>query len=317
MTFARQIEALDSIIFDPIRKRSPALGAQRLAAFLHDRSGGRLNGPVTRAIRHLRPKVTLPRSRFMDDSNSAVSFLRQNGYAVLPWRLPQTFIDQIKQFAFSSPAYAISSYENVMLQENNLPHENPRYVWPQTAFIRVPAVQQMLSDSLFCQIAQTYLGCRPILTSVQLWLDPAVDKPRGYHSYHYDNDAPHFLKFFMYLADVGAETGPHAFIAGTHTKKPHQFRRAQLYDKGQLLDYYGNDKERIFYGAASTIIAEDTAGFHRGIAPRERYRFLIQIEFSVIDIPHPEEFEIGIEPVEIAGLDANIKSICRKFLKRS
>ncbi len=69
-------------------------------------------------------------------------------------------------------------------------------------------------------------------------------------------------------------------------------------------------------GAAGTIFAEDTKGFHRGSDLTERYRALLQLEFSIIDTPTPEDLDRQYSPSPIAGLNQGMAAITRKFFVR-
>ena len=101
---------------------------------------------------------------------------------------------------------------------------------------RLPAIQRLIADGPYCQIAQEYLGCRPTLAHISLLLDAPFEGKYGAYSYHYDNEGPGFLKFFIFLTNVDVGTGAHYFIAGSHThNKPDPFARATLYDEGPLL----------------------------------------------------------------------------------
>jgi len=60
------------------------------------------------------------------------------------------------------------------------------------------------------------------------------------------------------------------------------------------------------------ILAEDTAGFHKGTTPKN-YRLLLQLQYATLDIPHQEEFAGLVGKVRLDGLDPGIKRIARKF----
>jgi hypothetical protein len=223
-------------------------------------------------------------------------------------------IAELNSFAFSTPAYTDICTHKVA-PDLILSRQHPRYQWPIADLLKVPAIAKLLKDSALHHIAQDYLKCHPILTSVTIWLDGVYNGAFDAHVYHYDNDGPGFLKFFIYLSDVDRETGAHTFIQGSHDrKKPARFRRARRYSSDELLDHYGLQNEVVFSAPAGTIIAEDTAGFHRGMDPQKSYRLLLQLEYSVLDIPHIEEFTVGIPKIEINEVDPAIAAIVRKFV---
>lgn len=244
----------------------------------------------------------------------SVAALRKGGWNILPFQLSTQSIDEITQFSFSTSAYALCPSERIPVNADEPPREHPRYEWRISELISLPAVQNLLADSALYQVAQGYIGCRPVLTSITLWLDTVHDGKFDAHIYHYDNDGPAFLKFFIYLSDVDIDSGAHTYIQGSQGHiKPPQFHRSQRYNRDELLRHYGDANEMVFSAPAGTIIAEDTAGFHRGMDPTTRPRLLMQIEYAALDIPHVEEFVLGVVPVRIAGLGAGAALIARKF----
>jgi len=302
-------------VLDPVVNASPALFMLRVSQLLHERTGGRLDSRLQRLLG--KPRASLPPASLMDDGaiDRSVEALHRRGWDVLPWRVDQAGIDMLRSFAFSTPAYATDPHERVVIDAANPPRDHARYVWPITDLIRVPAVQKLMTDSTLYKLAQNYLGYRPVLTSVTLWIDPVYDGSYNAHRYHYDNDGPGFLKFFIYVSDVDLESGAHSYIEGSHHhRKPERFRRSQFYSRDDLVDFYGKQSEIIFSAPAGTVIAEDTAGFHKGTTPRNSYRLLLQFQFAVIDIPHVEEFSSSIEKIKIERLDPSIKLIARKFV---
>ncbi len=309
--------AMRQFIVEPIRKRSGALFLLQLAQFINDRGGGRYDGHIQDILSALKPKTALPPSRLMDGRSIAesVATLKERGWDILPWRLSAGDLAELRLFAFTTPAYAVNSDESVEITEANIPHVSGRYMWRMSELIRVPAVQRLLADSALYRIAQDYLGCRPILTTIAFWLDPVYDRPINAHRYHYDNDGPSFLKFFVYVNDID-EASAHAFIQGTHGHlKPKQFGRAGIYERDELLGYYGAENEIVFTGPAGMVLAEDTAGFHKGTTPRTGYRLLLQLQFTSLDHPQEEEFTGGIDKVTIESLDPGIKRIAKKFFE--
>jgi hypothetical protein len=312
------LDAIRHFVIDPIAKRSPALFLFHAAQILHERSRGHADRPFLRVLSKLRPTVALPPSVFIeqDEIERAVSTLRARGWWLMPRRLDDRDIAEIRQFAFATPAHATRFDERIAIDERQPPQDHSRYEWRMNDLLQLPAIQRLLRDSSLHRIAQDYIGCRPTLTSVTLWLDPVFDGPAPAHVYHYDNDGPAFLKFFIYLSDVDSETGAHTYIQGSHGHdKPEAFRRSRRYERDDLLRHYGPDNEIVFAAPAGTILAEDTAGFHRGMDPKRGYRLLLQLQYSAIDIPHAEEFATTMRPVRLPGLAAGIAAIARKFVR--
>ncbi len=309
-------KALHYLAIEPAQKRSPALSLFRMMQILHERASGGWDHLLQRLGAVVKPKAKLPPSRLTDGAAIAatVNALNRRGWDILPWKLGAQDIAEIRRFAFSTPAYGANPFDRVLIDEAHIPHGRGRYEWLISDLIRLPAVQNLVADGALHRIAQDYFGCRPILTSVTLWLDPVFDGQFSAHVYHYDNDGPRFLKFFIYLTDVDADSGAHTYIQGSHDHvKPKKFHLSRRYERDELLTHYGPENEIVFAAPAGTILAEDTAGFHKGMDPHRDYRLLMQLVYGVFDIPHAEEFSCGIDKARIAGLDPAIKPIVRKF----
>ncbi len=316
---AQAVTALRQFLIEPIRMRSSALFVMQVSQLITDRCGGRCDTLIRRLLSALKPKVPLPPSRFMDEPAIAATAaaLKRRGWDILPWRVPPDDIAELRRFAFSTPAWATSLDERIAIIETNIPKERPRYYWRMSELNRQPVVQRLIADAAFNDIAQRYLGGRPLLTNITMWLDAGHGGRQSYnaHVYHYDNDGPAFLKFFIYVSNIGMESGPHNFIQGSHhRRKPPQFSRAGLYDRDAILAFYGKENEIVFTAPAGTVLAEDTAGFHKGTPPNDgQYRLLLQFEYGLLDIPQPEEFAGFRERIRIDGLDPSIRRIARKY----
>lgn len=312
----RLANATRQFILDPLEKRSPALFLFRLSQIFHERSKGRYDNQIRGVLSRFRPKVDLPTSNLLKDEElqTTVAALDKHGWRIIPWRLPPADIAEIKAFAFSTPGYADNQNERIRIREDRVPNDHGRYQWRMHELIRVPAVQRLIADSALHRIAQSYLRACPVLTSITLWLDPPHKGHFEAHMYHYDNDGPAFLKFFIFINDIQAQAGTHNYIQGSHHHvKPDGFGISRRYERDELLDFYGVGNEMVFSGAAGTILAEDTAGFHRGITPTAGYRMLLQLQYGVIDIPHVEEFTPEFARFHGLPLDRSIKKIARKF----
>lgn len=311
------MRALQTFVGEPLRYRRFDLAWYRISQLLHERTNGGFDALYMNAAKMLRPKVALPASPQMpaEEVAAVVEQLRREGYMILPIRLAAEDIDEISNFAFTTPAICSDLGKGIPISRDNIPKGEPRYYWWMDQLTAVPAVQRIVAEGPYCAIAQEYLGCRPILAHITLFLDRPFEGKYEPYSYHYDNDGPGFLKFFFFLTEVDIGTGAHYFLAGTqsHTK-PGPFAKAAIYDEGELYRHYGRDKEVIVRGAAGTILAEDTSGFHRGSIIEHSYRLLMQIQFSAIDVPTEQELYRKLHPVSVPGLHPGIASIARKFV---
>ena len=309
-------KAFESFVAEPVRHRRMDLAFYRLSQFLHDRTNGKFDGAFMKIAPHIRPMLALPAYSSMESSEleGVVTTLRQDGYRILPFALPSRDVEEIKSFAFSTAAYGKTLDDRIMVTSENVPAGIPRFTWRMHDIARLPVVQRIVLGGPYCAIAQRYLGCRPTLVHISLWLDAPCEGRFEPYLYHYDNEGPGFLKFFLFLSNVAEGTGAHHFVAGSHTRvKRASVARAGLYSDEQIFEAYGRDREIIVSCPAGTVLAEDTKGFHRGSAITNDFRLLMQLEFSVIDIPTEQELAQPFPPIAVPGLDPSVAAITRKF----
>jgi hypothetical protein len=309
---------LTYLILEPARKRYPGLGWLRFWQLLHDRTNGLADDSYRRLTSLWRAPVALPASQHMSGSqiDATLVDLRRDGCAVLPFRLANEDITALKAFAFETPAYAADRKKDVSLSEDAIPLDYLRYAWRTRDVIGNAVVQRLVLEGPFNAIAQDYLGARPKLATIALWLNPAFPGLNDMNIYHYDNDGPGFLKFFLYLTDMGIGTGAHYFIKGTHARrKPVQFAKSKRYSEEQLFAHYARAQQFVAEGPAGTVLAEDTMGFHRGSNLERGYRLMLQLQYSIIDIPTEEDVEREYVPVVVPNLDARTELITGKYFK--
>ncbi len=308
--------AIDYFLLEPLRRKHLGLLKFRVSQVLHERTNGAFDEWYVNRKRRSRPPKPLGAPEFIQTEaiREVVAELDREGCAILPRNLSDADIAEIAAFAFGTPAIGADPAKRIPITPDAIPRDTARHMWEINRLIRLPAVQRMLLDPAFSQIAQDYLRAEPILTSVTLWIDAPADKKYGAHQYHYDNDGPGFLKFFFYLTDVEADTGAHCYIKGTHGhRKPEPFRLSTIYADDVLHAHYGPEREVMFAAPKGTIIAEDTAGFHRGSTVLRNYRLLMQTQYSVLDIPNAEDLERRIEPVRVPGLRQELRRTVAKY----
>ena len=311
-------DALNYFVLEPLRHRRFDLAQFRAMQVLHERTNGRIDELYLGWRRRKGRPAPLDEPTFINRQavEETTGGLRKDGCSLLPRLLDHADIAAITAFAFRTPAYASDPQETILLRPDALPRHTARHVWPVNDIIRQPVIQKLMLDPAFASIAQEYLGVTPLMTSVTIWIDAPSDEIYDAHQYHYDNDGPGFLKFFFYLTDMNPETGAHCFIRGSHPRrKPEQFRIGKRYGEAELHAYYGRDSEVVFSAPKGTIFAEDTAGFHRGSTMKRDYRLVMQFEFSVLDIPHVEELDGLITPVEVAAIPTAMRPVLRKFMR--
>jgi hypothetical protein len=157
---------------------------------------------------------------------------------------------------------------------------------------RSPLVAKLAEDPVLLEIAARYLGTKPRLVGVNLWwsypeVADAAARDFAAQKFHFDLDDFKFIKFFFYLTDVDATSGPHVVVRGTHRRKRHASFREQFavrrYSDEEVIAAYGADSVVTITGPAGTGFVEDTMCIHKGLPPASRPRLALQIQYALND----------------------------------
>ena len=152
-----------------------------------------------------------------------------------------------------------------------------------------PAIARLADHPQLRAIAAHYFQAEPQHIGNQLWWSFATEaqtyeRLRAAQVFHYDMDDCRSLKFFFYLTDVDAASGPHVCVRRSHHQKPwlHKLIRRGYSDQ-KIIKSYGEENLSVLCGEAGYGFVEDPLCFHKGIPPYRRDRLILQIEFAIHD----------------------------------
>jgi len=263
---------------------------------LYCRTNGRSNDFLHALARRRFPPAALPAARgVLGDLSSAdvqriVADIRENGFIRPAERLPADVCQRLSEFSLRTEAVLTPARREGPARAVYDPARPiaEGYRFDEGTVIQEPDIQALMSDPSLLAVAQAYLGCLPVLSSVHmLWSTPAhlAENAREElaQMYHFDMDRLKWLKFFFYLTEVTSERGPHCFIAKSHRtgrQLPALLARGYVRYPDQELEPYFPAADRIeLTGPAGTLFAVDTRGYHKGITPRTGDRLMVQLEF--------------------------------------
>lgn len=143
---------------------------------------------------------------------------------------------------------------------------------------------EIISELKMVDIADLYLGCDPILTSIDSWyvvpfkgdVESAAIYSAAAQTYHYDMDWIKFVKFFVNLTDVDESHGPFEYISDSHKVKNKSYYKDGRFEN--LLDQSLVIKAT---GPTGSMLIADTSGIHRDGRATSGFRHVLQVEFAI------------------------------------
>ena len=311
--------------------RTPPAAYQSLIG-LFCQSGGVSNDWLARLVSLLHPPYRLERANGVlgvlaeDDLRRITRQLDEQGYYVFERRLPEEMCDALLAFALANRCVQRPMAEQGGSAQARLvdrfPRERPegvRYDFAAQDVIDNPDVQRLMADRSLIAVAQSYLRCKPLIDVMSMWWHTAYSREPDKDAaqfYHFDMDRIKWLKFFIYLTDVGPEQGPHCFVAGSHRRRGIP---AHLLSKGytrltdeEVAACYHSDRFIEFIGPRGTILAEDTRGLHKGKLLVSGDRLMLQLQWSnsLFGGDYPP---VRISRILSPELDATLRSYPRLY----
>lgn len=211
--------------------------------------------------------------------------LRRDGFFVFPTRLAEDVCDRLLAFAQRQPALP---YTEQGRASRKLVYDRDRWVSTKYEFEEIdllgdPDVQRLVADRSMLSVAQAFLGTKPVLDLVSMWWSTAFAREASSQAaqlFHFDMDRLKFIKFFIYLTDVGPDNGPHVYVRGSAARKPAPLRRDARIADEQIARHYPAEAVVELTGPRGTVFAADTRGLHKGKPLRSGERLLLQLEFA-------------------------------------
>jgi ectoine hydroxylase-related dioxygenase (phytanoyl-CoA dioxygenase family) len=155
-------------------------------------------------------------------------------------------------------------------------HANIAYV--RDPLIHCPgAVQYVFAEPLI-DMATEFYGCPPAVTNCNIMKSFANDLPASaFNHFHMDSQSKRFLKFFLYLNDVGIDGGPFCYVEGSHRRKPFAWRRQYRWSEDEMIGFYGENAIHYATARVGDVVVANPTGFHRGFKVRKAPRRMLMI----------------------------------------
>lgn len=215
-----------------------------------------------------------------------VQALDRDGVYVFPDRVPDDICDGLIDLANRVPCSVMGADGKCLPDRRRIDRTAPqgiKYDAPMEDIVRDPATQRIVADPGLLAVAQGYFRAKAVQDMAAMWwsLPAGTASSAAAQLYHFDMDRIKFLKFFLYLNDVGSENGPHCFVRGTHRHLPKPLRQDKRHTDEEVFRHVPRDREVMITGRKGTLVAEDTRGLHKGMPLTAGHRLIFQVEFAL------------------------------------
>ena len=221
---------------------------------------------------------------FSLDTKQYEDEIYQRGFSSI-FKIPKDSLKRLIDFCNSSAFYGQYSNGEVYIDyDNPIKPDSSEDLWylNKTIYNDCKEARDLAHNRDLVNVASAYLGREPKLFNTHAWwsFPPKSDGYVHNYGFHYDIDSYKFVKFFIYLTDVDADSGPHVIVANTHKSKTWFQKKHRRLTEGQANKMFNKDDIHILTGEAGDGFFEDTFAYHKGTTPRKS-RLIFQVEYSI------------------------------------
>lgn len=235
--------------------------------------------------------ISLFSYRHIKSSDLVIKNITQNinndGYKVLDEKYDNIKVQTLYDLTNQMECYSRNDKNNSKKLFKDHDIKFPTYSYSELDLISQKCVLETITESKFLNIAKNYLGCEPVLTSVNMWWSTDYLKKADSEAaqmFHFDLDRIKWLKFFIYLTDVDEDKGPHVYIEKTHKSfsKPYKFmlRGYKRINDEEIYASFDESRIKKIIGKNGTVIVGNTSCYHKGLPPKDGNRLIFEFELS-------------------------------------
>tara|TARA_R110000787_G_scaffold126937_2_gene238179 strand:- start:154 stop:1032 length:879 start_codon:yes stop_codon:yes gene_type:complete len=230
------------------------------------------------AVRKIGYDVPIPES-----NTEGVTEVRENGYTILRNVFDKELLLKLK-----------NEMEDCISEGgDNLNIDDNYYATVEQPMLRCPSAVQIAFSDLVRDFSTEYFEVQPAIGTFNLrksrvnGSDAHGFSNHGNLFYHYDNNSPHFLKFFFYLNDVDQNGGPFTYVAGSHKEKFSGWKMNKRFSDEQIEGVYGKERIKHLTASLGDVIVANTRGIHKGTKAVDKERNMYTVDVVI----HPENWQ--------------------------
>jgi hypothetical protein len=178
--------------------------------------------------------------------------------------------------------------------------------------VAAPYLLAIANDPKIVDAMHCYFGCRPVISYLAAWWSyPTGVGPQQAENFHRDVDDWSFIKLFVYLTDVDAESGPHVYVrASAGSPRLNAIRR---FRDEEVVAAFGEEALAVQTAEAGSAFLENTFGLHKGTQVQRGTRLIFQAVYSLNPVPYGPRRPVARFDQHLAG-DADMQRVNRVYL---
>ncbi|MBB4842422.1 hypothetical protein HNP55_000917 [Paucibacter oligotrophus] len=163
-------------------------------------------------------------------------------------------------------------------------HSHVAHHYPED-IVQAPYLLALANDPAILSIVEKFLGCKPSLAYMATWWSYATSLgAQQAEFFHRDVDDWRFIKLFVYLTDVDAESGPHVYVS--QSSQDPTLTTIRRFSDDEIAKNFKPEQIRVLTGKAGDAFLEDTFGIHKGQPVQRGQRLLFQAVYSMCALPY-------------------------------
>ena len=190
-----------------------------------------------------------------------------------------------------------------------IPEETQVANYKREDLVSIKEIMEIANDPKILSFVQKFLYGKPTISNINAWWSLGGRKSAQHAQlFHRDVDDYKFIKFFIYLTDVGMENGPHVYVETSAYDD--NFKKIRRFSDIEIESFYGKEKINHVTGGKGEAYFVNTYGIHKGLLPKEGRRLILQIQYSIN--------EVGVEtynPIKVENGGEYDKYINRLLIK--